>query len=377
MSQYRKLFPLVAGLCTFIIFLKVIERNPDGSVGVSAGQTCQKQTKIAFLKTHKCASSSVQNILMRFGLKNNLNFVLPSVGNYLGRYIKYFKGMLASTPWEQEKMPYDIFCLHTIWNFAEVSATMGPKTTYFTIMRDPVSLFESLWVYTGMETYYHTDLESFAKSPKVGKLAQRAFKNLGRNQMLWDLGLPERQMDNITAAREMITNVENMFDLVMVAEKFDESMVLLKDLLCWDTGDIVNFKLNARKESKITSLSSEARRELEKYLAADYILYNHFTKKFDEKVRQYGKSSMEKGVKELKRQNEEKKKSCSLTAVANEKVIGENRLWGGEKVVAYQSDSSTNPECRLYSLAEMKFIDELRHIQSIKANGENVGEDLE
>ena len=46
---------------------------------------CSKKTKIAFLKTHKCASSSVQNMLMRFGLENELNFVLPSVGNYLGR----------------------------------------------------------------------------------------------------------------------------------------------------------------------------------------------------------------------------------------------------------------------------------------------------
>ena len=46
---------------------------------------CAKRTKIAFLKTHKCASSSVQNILMRFGLENELNFVLPSAGNYLGR----------------------------------------------------------------------------------------------------------------------------------------------------------------------------------------------------------------------------------------------------------------------------------------------------
>ena len=48
-------------------------------------RTCQKKTNIGFLKTHKCASSSVQNILMRFGLKNELNFVLPSAGNYVGR----------------------------------------------------------------------------------------------------------------------------------------------------------------------------------------------------------------------------------------------------------------------------------------------------
>lgn len=35
-------------------------------------------TKIVFLKTHKTASSTVQNILFRFGEKMNLNFALPS-----------------------------------------------------------------------------------------------------------------------------------------------------------------------------------------------------------------------------------------------------------------------------------------------------------
>ena len=48
-------------------------------------EKCSKVKKIAFLKTHKCASSTVQNILMRFGVNNDLNFVLPSRGNYLGR----------------------------------------------------------------------------------------------------------------------------------------------------------------------------------------------------------------------------------------------------------------------------------------------------
>ena len=39
--------------------------------------------KVGFLKTHKCASSSVQNILIRWGLTRDSNFVLPHTGNYL------------------------------------------------------------------------------------------------------------------------------------------------------------------------------------------------------------------------------------------------------------------------------------------------------
>ena len=83
----------------------------------TTGMSC---VSVGFLKTHKCASSSVQNILMRFALKNQLNLVLPSAGNYLGRYVPYSKVMVANTPWDRVGVNYDIFCLHTIWNHQEV-----------------------------------------------------------------------------------------------------------------------------------------------------------------------------------------------------------------------------------------------------------------
>ena len=44
---------------------------------------CMPANKVAFMKTHKCASTSIQNILMRYGLNHDLNFVLPLTGHYL------------------------------------------------------------------------------------------------------------------------------------------------------------------------------------------------------------------------------------------------------------------------------------------------------
>jgi len=63
-------------------------------------KTCRPTSKVAFLKLHKCASSSVQNILLRYSLNNKLNLVMPSRGNYLGRKIPYQRSMLADTLWE-------------------------------------------------------------------------------------------------------------------------------------------------------------------------------------------------------------------------------------------------------------------------------------
>ena len=46
--------------------------------------------------------------------------------------------------------------------------------------------------------------------------------------MLWDSGLDAHYMDNTTAVDNKIAELERTFDLVMMAERFDESMVLLR-----------------------------------------------------------------------------------------------------------------------------------------------------
>ena len=48
------------------------------------------QRKIAFAKTHKSASSTVQNVLLRYGLANGLEFLLPAKRNYLGNMLEPF-----------------------------------------------------------------------------------------------------------------------------------------------------------------------------------------------------------------------------------------------------------------------------------------------
>ena len=40
--------------------------------------------------------------------------------------------------------------------------------------------------------------------------------------------------------------LDAQFDLVLILERFDESLVLLQDLMCWPTEDIVYLKQNER-----------------------------------------------------------------------------------------------------------------------------------
>ena len=47
----------------------------------SIGQTmCKPVTKFGYFKTHKCGSTTIQNILLRYVVKHGLNVVVPENG---------------------------------------------------------------------------------------------------------------------------------------------------------------------------------------------------------------------------------------------------------------------------------------------------------
>ena len=78
-----------------------------------------------------------------------------------------------------------------------------------------------------------------------------------------------------------------------------------------------SLKLNARKVSQKSALSEETRRKLKSWLAADYQLYNHFAKKLEAKMGQFGEERLAAEVTELQRLNLEVRERCVLEEVRN------------------------------------------------------------
>ena len=121
--------------------------------------------------------------------------------------------------------------------------------------------------------YGGTSLEEYALSEKTGRYEDRIGNGgFGRNQMLWDFGLDPKQFENITLIKSKIEEIESTFQLVLLTEKFEESMILLKDLLCWDYKDMTSLKLNAQKSTSKSIVSSKARNILKKWMWADYMV---------------------------------------------------------------------------------------------------------
>ena len=128
------------------------------------------------------------------------------------------------------------------------------------------------------------DINEFAELKAAAKEPRRPSAIIGKNQQLWDLGTTHIEMEEAGTVQAKISRFDSEFDLVLIAEYFDESLVLLADILCWDLSDVRYLKQNARKSSKVSNITETARGSLETWLEADRKLYDHFLQKMDDLI---------------------------------------------------------------------------------------------
>ena len=186
--------------------------------------------------------------------------------------------------------------------------------------------------------------------------------------MLFDLGLEEKYLDNEGEVVMKIKQIEKHFDIVMIAEFFSESMVLLKQKLCWQTEDIKSFQLNGRMKNGKSKLDTVTRQLLAKYLKSDYMLYNHFREKFIEKMYSFGFEKLEKEVGELNKLNKYLADICSLRAAPNALLKGNQRWYGPSFLVGYQVNKTAgNADCALMTMSGLKYIERIREKQREEA----------
>ena len=81
---------------------------------------------------------------------------------------------------------------------------------------------------------------------------------LARNPQMFDLGLDFKFYQDAKAIKEYIEFLEKEFDLVLIADYFDESVVLMKRLLCWELDDVLFVKtIEQLDKEKATDISDD------------------------------------------------------------------------------------------------------------------------
>ena len=279
---------------------------------------CQPISHIYYLKTHKTASSTISTMILKYGIIRNCTIVLdPDLVN------RHWPARLELNEVSSlvNKDSAKIFSSHIRFNKGPVNTMFPiPRAKYITIVRHPVSQFKSAWLYynfTRLSGFSSAEgpLNTFLKSPGALKEIRRRLSRthaFGRynhisNSNLFDMGLEQEDLQNIALVKSYIDKMEEEFDLVMIADYFDESLILLKRLLCWEFEDIVYVKL--RVNTKKVEFEEEVKKNILTWNRADVTLFHHFNKTFWRKVQQEGPSFYE-DLKAFRKINQDYQAMC-------------------------------------------------------------------
>ena len=221
-----------------------------------------------------------------------------------------------------------IFSSHIRFNKEAVNTIFPkPKAKYITILRNPLDRFKSAWLYYGYTSRIGVPsaegpLNKFLRSPNALEEIRKRLSKTSvyriyyhiSNSNLFDMGLEQENLQNMALVKKYIDKMEEEFDLVMIADYFDESLILLKRLLCWEFEDIVYVKLRVKKRE--LEFEDEVKKNIRTWNHADVTLFDHFNKTFWRKVQQEGPSFYEDLI-EFRKINHEFQGKCQSSGYKN------------------------------------------------------------
>ena len=148
---------------------------------------------------------------------------------------------------------------------------------------------------------------------------------------------------------------------VMMAHEMDKSILLLHKLTCWPLRSFTYLSLNQRKESFKNNINSTSREILKRWLFPDYMLYDYFRDKFEEKLKteqEFISSNLEK----LRLENEKVYSDCVIDKTDNKNGLkGDFRMWSRNSL-GYKINED-NFWCRYYAISEMAYTKIIRNLQ--------------
>ncbi|KAH3715825.1 galactosylceramide sulfotransferase-like [Dreissena polymorpha] len=237
---------------------------------------------IAFLKVHKAASGTATSIFFRFGTERKLNFLRPTWLNIVSSSETIIDRQLRN-PLDK---PYDITTSHVIYNRKAFESYLHNDTVYIGIIREPYLQFKSSMNYMAPNYVYNISSEDpiqlYLKDPMKYEVAPNPRKSWINNRQAAEFGTPDDVImkRNITAMSDYVKKLNKEFHLVIIAEYFDESIVLMKRLLNWKVSDILYRWFHTRGwDRKLTIPRAHDRRLYRKYAFADYAIYDFFYQK--------------------------------------------------------------------------------------------------
>ena len=193
---------------------------------------------------------------------------------------------------------YDIFAGHADSNWQALTKFMKKDVKYITIIREPTAQFESAFSFfiSNGKHAGREDRNAEIQRWLQGWLRDADFDRFAgtsnyisawlNNGQIVDLGMNPKYLRDRAKVKTMITKLDREFDLIFIAEYFDQSLLLLKQLMCWDWKDILYLTQNVRE--KRVELDHKTRMSITRWNAADTMLYEYFKGVLFRKIQDYG-----------------------------------------------------------------------------------------
>ena len=241
--------------------------------------TCEKKkTHLYFLKVHKSGSTTVQNILLRFGMTQNLS-VLTLFNGFHSAHEKHFDHRLPDRPPKRlgNYGKYDIYCEHSLFDKDYLLTKLHQDTINIGIIREPFSQFRSIFSYYDFAQQLHITNHT---DPVAWFLHKSQYQD--RSKFQWTKFAPNlvakefgyiAEKDNI---KQYLSYIESNFPLVLIMEEMSQSLILMKRKLCWEMKDVLYSQ--ARKNTYNKSTVNTSLVKLHKaWNPVDHMIYEHFT----------------------------------------------------------------------------------------------------
>jgi len=291
---------------------------------------------IAYIKTHKAASSTMWQILSNYALTHNLSLALPAsgTGNKLGWPHKFKAG------YAKPRHP-DILCHHSRLS-KSMEDFMPSDAVFITSLRDPAARLESAYNYYNMASCTKLLYESFIRlENKTRFLLGRChfLKYWLLNGQLFDLGMNYHEMSDASLVDKKIAEIDEQFSLVVIVEMFDESLIVMRDLFGWSTEDLVYITHNQVDHSKSINRHPELVNEIAKlareFNQPDYKLYEYFHSKMTTLIAQKPEYYAEE-VKKLNQLREAWRMKCVKRTILSSQSDNEYLIPFGMGTLTYE-----------------------------------------
>ena len=230
-----------------------------------------KIKKVSFLKIHKCGSSTVACIFIRFGLNNNLSMYLPKKPEISDREQKALM---------ERNEKYDMFLIHTNYSYRFFS-TIVEDPEIITVIRRPEDRLISHSFFFNLNEKFK-NLKGLDRQNVMNEILKDTEKYHVNNIIPTFFGIKTSNISD-SLIYDYLMKLNSEFSLVLILERLNESLILLKRLLNWSVFDII-YVPKKRRDNNDIYLSESQITHLEYTNKLEYLIYNFFYKELEKKI---------------------------------------------------------------------------------------------